>query len=138
MSISHGELNLEPEDLYNDLKRELSFYEFATENTKKALRKLNSLSIPVWRPNDYKAEMFKSEQQMSKLQEHLSQIKNKIEVVDQRKQAKNRKKFAEAAHKKHVKSRQMKVAEKKSAVHRSKKARPGKWRRQRKKSKGNN
>ena len=105
-SIAHGTLDLSHDDVENDFKRELAFYNIALENSRKAIEKLNSREVPVWRPADYKVEMLKNDRQMDKVQGNLSKIKQKIELVEKRKQAKNRKTFSEVAHKKHVQAKQ--------------------------------
>ncbi|XP_042300714.1 probable rRNA-processing protein EBP2, partial [Sceloporus undulatus] len=54
----------DPED---DFKREMSFYHQAQASVLEALPRLHQLKIPTRRPDDYFAEMAKSDQQMQKV-----------------------------------------------------------------------
>jgi len=127
LSTVEGDPGLNSEDLSNDFKRELAIYNLTLQNAQKSLQTLKELQIPIWRPNDFKAEMFKSDQHMKKVENNLTQAKKKIELVEKRKQATHKKKFIQAAHQKHVKAKQQRQAAKSS----KKNKRPGKWKRQR-------
>lgn len=47
LSIQDMSIELTPEDLQNDFKRELVFYEIALENAKKALDKLKEMGMSI-------------------------------------------------------------------------------------------
>lgn len=57
----------EPVDVENDLARELAFYTQALESAKEAYEKLTERGVPVLRPNDYYAEMVKTDDHMLKV-----------------------------------------------------------------------
>lgn len=78
------------------------------------IEKIIKANIPVWRPNDYKAETFKDDQPMKKVEKYLGDIKKKMTVVERRKDSGNKKKFGNEAHKRHVKVKQLKNAENKA------------------------
>lgn len=51
----------------NDFQRELSFYRQAQATVLEALPRLHSLAMPTRRPEDYFAQMIKSDQHMQKV-----------------------------------------------------------------------
>ena len=51
----------------DDLSRELSFYQQALAAVEVARQKITSLGLPFTRPNDYFAEMVKSDEQMMRV-----------------------------------------------------------------------
>lgn len=114
LSITKGEISLNSEDLEKDFDRELKFYENTLNNSTTMVNKLLENNIPVWRPSDYKAETLKNDQHMARIQKNLEDLKKKFEVVEKRKQAKSNKKFGNEAHKRHVRSKQLKKSEEKS------------------------
>jgi hypothetical protein len=57
--------------------REVVIYNQTLENVKKALRILKQENVRVIRPNDYYAEMVKSDQQVRRVGERLEQEKKK-------------------------------------------------------------
>lgn len=121
LSIVKGSLDMETVSLEDDFNREVKFYAVALENAKEMIEKLTKKGIPVWRPNDFKAETFKTDYHMQKVQKHLQEIQQKLESVEKRKDAKNKKKFSNEAHKRHVKAKQSRLKENKA-----KKVRKGK------------
>ena len=113
-SLINGDLLIDPQQLDDDFNRELKIYGNSLENTKTMIEKIIKANIPVWRPNDYKAETFKDDQHMKKVEKYLEGIKKKKTVVERRKDLKNKKKFGNEAHKRHVKVKQLKNAENKA------------------------
>lgn len=89
-------------DVEDEFKRELSFYNTALSATQIALSKLSSLSVPIWRPDDYLTDMLKTDWQMGSVKQNLIEQKKRLEVVQARRQMKKTKKFSETAHKKDV------------------------------------
>ncbi|KAF8787198.1 putative rRNA-processing protein EBP2 like protein [Argiope bruennichi] len=63
----------------HDFKREMLFYNQALEGVTKAFKKLKKMGIPTKRPDDYFAEMAKSDAHMLKVREKLL---NKQMVVE--------------------------------------------------------
>ncbi|CAG9324005.1 unnamed protein product [Blepharisma stoltei] len=127
LAIKDQEIDLSMDDLQNDFKRELVFYNTALENAKTGIKQLGELNIPIWRPSDFRAEMFKTDEHMKKVQNNLIQAKKRIEIVEKRKEAVHKKKFSNNAHKKHVEAKQRQAIENSK---KKKKMRPGKNRRQ--------
>lgn len=58
-------------DIYDDIKRELAFYEQALSAVKDARKKFKTLNVPFKRPLDYYAEMVKSDEHMDRLKSKL-------------------------------------------------------------------
>ena len=71
-SITSSE-KVEPQikDIYDDTERELAFYKQALDATTEGRAKLLKLKVPFTRPQDYFAEMVKSD-------EHMDKLKNKL------------------------------------------------------------
>lgn len=62
---------LNAEDMNDDLKKELHFYEQALEAAKIAKDKIINAGIPFSRPDDYFAEMVKSDDHMKRVKQRL-------------------------------------------------------------------
>lgn len=58
---------IELEDVHDDLKRELAFYQQALEAANIGREKVKAAGIPFTRPDDYFAEMVKSDEHMEKV-----------------------------------------------------------------------
>ena len=54
-------------DVNDDLTRETFFYERALESANECVRRLKDLGVPVRRPDDYYAEMVKSDEHMKRV-----------------------------------------------------------------------
>jgi len=80
------------EDVHDDLQREMAFYTVSVAAVKEAHSKLDQLGISYKRPNDYFAEMLKSDSHMSKLKTKLLEEKQRIEKIEERKQQREQKK----------------------------------------------
>ena len=63
--------DLTAQDMTDDLKKELHFYEQALDAVKAAKEKIISAGIPFTRPDDYFAEMVKSDDHMQKVKQRL-------------------------------------------------------------------
>lgn len=59
------------EDSQNDFKRELTFYRQAQGAVLECIPRLKKMNIPTKRPDDYFAEMAKSDEHMKKIREKL-------------------------------------------------------------------
>ena len=67
-----GEAGVEgPEDINDDLARETHFYEQALSSANVAIKKLKDLGIAVKRPDDFYAEMVKSDEHMKRVRAEL-------------------------------------------------------------------
>lgn len=114
LAVTQGDVSINLSDIDEDFNRELKLYGNALDNSKSAIEKLIQLNVPVWRPKDYKAEMYKSESQMKKIEKHVEDIKKRMEVVEKRRGVKNSKKFSNEAHKRHVRAKQLRMGEQKA------------------------
>jgi rRNA-processing protein EBP2 len=84
------------EDVDDDLNRELQFYAQSLGAVKEAKRKLKAEGTPFARPNDYFAEMVKSEEHMGRVRQRLvDDAAGKKAATDARKQ-RDLKKFGKA------------------------------------------
>lgn len=83
-------------DVEDDLNRELAFYKQSLDAVKEARAKLKKEGVPFSRPNDYFAEMVKSEEQMGKVkQKMVDEAARKKASSDARRQ-RDLKKFGKA------------------------------------------
>ncbi|XP_061488621.1 probable rRNA-processing protein EBP2 isoform X2 [Rhineura floridana] len=80
----------DPED---DFKREMSFYHQAQASVLEALPRLHQLKIPTRRPDDYFAEMAKSDQQMQKIRQKLKSKQEAMEKSERAKQLRALRKY---------------------------------------------
>nr|XP_056700528.1 probable rRNA-processing protein EBP2 [Euleptes europaea] len=81
---------VDPED---DFKREMSFYHQAQASVLEALPRLHRLKIPTRRPDDYFAEMAKSDQQMQKIRQKLKSKQEAMEKSERAKQLRALRKY---------------------------------------------
>ncbi|KAK9914111.1 hypothetical protein M0R45_037907 [Rubus argutus] len=72
----------QPVDVNDDLTRELAFYTQALNGTRMAFEKLQSMGLPFLRPEDYYAEMVKSDSHMEKNQKLKERAKQKKESIE--------------------------------------------------------
>jgi len=79
-------------DLNDDFKREMHFYHQAQMAAREALNRLASLGIPTERPEDYFAEMVKSDSHMQKVRKKLLEKKDKMILSDKAKKQRQLKK----------------------------------------------
>ena len=81
-------------DVHDDFNRELSFYQQAQSGVLESYRKLKSMDVAIERPDDYFAEMLKSEAHMHRIREKLVTQEKKEEMREKaRKDRENRKKI---------------------------------------------
>jgi hypothetical protein len=76
-----------------DIIKEVNFYNKTLANTKKALLKLKEEGVKIFRPKDFYAEMFKSDEQMEKVKVVLERKKGKIQEVEKKKEVRMNKRF---------------------------------------------
>jgi len=74
-------------DVNDDLNRELAFYKQCLDSAKEARVLLKKEGVPFSRPNDYFAEMVKSDEHMGKIKQKMTdEAANKKAAADARKQ----------------------------------------------------
>ena len=71
-------------------------YNLTRENVKKGMEILVQSSIPISRPDDFFAEMLKSDTQMAKVKSRLMSQQQKIQSFEEKKQRLENKKFHKA------------------------------------------
>ncbi|XP_051175398.1 probable rRNA-processing protein EBP2 homolog [Leptopilina boulardi] len=96
----------------NDFRRETQFYRQAQGAVIEAVTRLKKLNVPIIRPDDYFAEMVKSDEHMQKVRENLMkkqfEVQRSEKVRQMRAQSKvNKHMQIEATLKKHAEKRQM-------------------------------
>lgn len=72
-------------DIHDDLKREVAFYDNAMEAVRIARVQCEDAGIPFTRPEDFFAEMVKSDDHMAKIKDRLIFETKKMEAVERRK-----------------------------------------------------
>ncbi|XP_017328629.1 probable rRNA-processing protein EBP2 [Ictalurus punctatus] len=77
----------------DDFQREMYFYRQAQASVLKALPKLKKLQIPTKRPEDYFAEMAKSDQHMQKIRKKLIQKQMAMEKSEKAKKLREQRKY---------------------------------------------
>jgi len=87
-----------PLDIHDDLKREVAFYNAALEAVNLARTKFRKGGIPFARPDDFFAEMVKTDEHMASVKDRLIFENKKIEAVAQRKSNKEQKLRAKESH----------------------------------------
>ncbi|KAL8136914.1 hypothetical protein V2J09_002915, partial [Rumex salicifolius] len=113
-------------DVNDDLARELAFYTQALEGTRQAFGKLHSMGVPFLRPEDYYAEMVKSDNHMVKVKSKLLYEKKQIEEAEERRKSRESKRIAKEVQ---AEKQKEKVKDKKQQIEAVKK-----WRKQRQQS----
>lgn len=77
----------------DDFERELLFYRQAQVSAKEALQRLRDLEVPTNRPEDYFAEMIKSDAHMQKIRQKILKKKESIEKSEKAKKQRTLKKY---------------------------------------------
>jgi rRNA-processing protein EBP2 len=114
------------ESVDDDLTRETFFYERALESANVAVKKLKKLGVPVKRPDDYYAEMVKSDEHMKRVRSELMYEQQQLEVRDERRKTREAKRYGKQVQAEKVKQRTLAKKEQIKDL--------DKWRSQRKKS----
>lgn len=97
MDVVPGAIPLEGAEVHDDLKREVAFYDLALAAVLKARTKFKEVDIPFARPDDFYAEMVKTDDHMGKVKDRLIYESKKIEAFEQRKNNKEHKLRAKEA-----------------------------------------
>mmetsp|Transcript_16993 Transcript_16993/g.40545 ORF Transcript_16993/g.40545 Transcript_16993/m.40545 type:complete len:289 (-) Transcript_16993:18-884(-) len=114
------------DEVEDDLQRELAFYNQALEAAKEAVANFQDSSINWRRPDDYYAEMVKSDEHMLRVKEQLNFETEKIEAAEQRRKQREAKRFQKQMQ---AERNKQKAQEKKRSMEEV-----TKWRKQRQKS----
>ena len=77
----------------DDIDREIQFYNQAVTSAKEGFKQLHTLGIAIHRPDDYFAEMVKSDEHMAKIRNKLVQSRKVIEEREKRRQRKEQQKI---------------------------------------------
>lgn len=99
-----------PVDVHDDLKREVAFYNAALEATHDARTRCRDAEVPFDRPDDFFAEMVKTDDHMAKVKDRLIFETKKMDAFERRKSNKEIKHRAKEArsHRAEVKARSKK------------------------------
>ncbi|KAI8909955.1 eukaryotic rRNA processing protein EBP2-domain-containing protein [Powellomyces hirtus] len=117
-------LDLEPADVHDDLKRELAFYKQALFAATEGRKRIRAAGVPFSRPDDFFAEMVKSDEHMAKVRQRLLDEAASIQAAERARKQRDLKKFgkkvqqeklAERAKTKKSEMEKVKVARKKHA-----------------------
>jgi len=102
-----------PGSIQDDFKREMMFYCQAQIAAKEALSKLRNLGVPTERPEDYFAEMLKTDAHMQKVRSKLLERKQGMEKSEKAKKQRQLKKIGKKVQQEVLQKRQ---AEKKKML----------------------
>ena len=120
-----GNANMPPiVDINDDLARETSFYERALASAEVAVSKLKALGVSVRRPDDFYAEMVKSDEHMKRVRAELIFEQTSMETKDERRKAREQKRYGKQVQAEKLKERTL---QKKDSIKSL-----DKWRKQRK------
>ena len=126
MTLS-GEKNApHPEDINDDLARETHFYEQALATANAAIRKLKDLGVATRRPDDFYAEMVKSDEHMKRVRAELIFEQTSLETREERRKAREQKRYGKQVQAEKLKERTLQKKESIKSL--------DKWRKQRKRS----
>ncbi|POM57374.1 RRNA-processing protein EBP2, partial [Phytophthora palmivora] len=87
-------VSLELESVHDDLKREVAFYNNTLAMVRVAKNRLKKEGVAYKRPDDYFAEMLKSDAHMAKVKDKLIYEQKKITAVEERKKSQAHRKVA--------------------------------------------
>eukprot|EP00903_Cladosiphon_okamuranus_P009880 g9385.t1 len=93
-TLTISDIPLELEDVHDDLKREVSFYNHALEAVKRGRSKLVAANVPYKRPEDFLCEMVKTDAHMDKIKDKLIFEQQKMDAFEQRKARQEQRKYA--------------------------------------------
>ncbi|CAN0096491.1 unnamed protein product [Ectocarpus sp. 4 AP-2014] len=93
-TLTVSDVPLELEDVHDDLKREVSFYNNALEAVKRGRSLLVAANVPYKRPEDFLCEMVKTDAHMDKIKDKLIFEQQKMDAFEQRKARQEQRKYA--------------------------------------------
>ncbi len=83
-------------NVHDDIKREIAFYNMTRENVMKGMQILVQAKIPISRPDDFFAEMLKTDEHMGKVKSRLLQQQQKVNTFEEKKSRMDNKRFHKA------------------------------------------
>ena len=92
-------------DINDDLQRETSFYERALASAEVAVSRLKALGVATRRPDDFYAEMVKSDEHMKRVRAELIFEQTKQETTDERRKAREQKRYGKQVQAEKIKER---------------------------------
>lgn len=124
--VSHvGRVSLEVklgEQAKDEFARESAFVEQALDTAQECYEHLEELNVPYKRPDDYYAEMLKTDTHMANIRRHLLAQQKRIEVVEERKKKRDSKKYGREVQQEKERSRDERKRAQMDSLH--------KWRKQ--------
>ncbi|XP_002166032.1 probable rRNA-processing protein EBP2 isoform X1 [Hydra vulgaris] len=108
-------------EIEDDFKREMLFYCQAQHAAKEALEKLRNMGVPTERPEDYFAEMVKSDTHMQKIRQKLVARKESMEKSEKAKKQRQFKKIGKKIQQEVLQKRQQEKKKMLNAVDQFKK-----------------
>jgi len=109
-------------DVHNDFQREMTFYRQAQATVLEVLPRLQSMGVPTKRPQDYYAQMAKTDDHMQKIREKLVSKQLADERLEKVKKLREMKKFGKKVQ---IEVQQKRQKEKKDMLDQVKKFRKG-------------
>ncbi|XP_071536890.1 probable rRNA-processing protein EBP2 homolog [Panulirus ornatus] len=123
MKLQNKRFSLENDPVHNDFKREMTFYRQAQEAVMEGFKCLKKLNLPTTRPDDYFAEMAKSDDLMQKVRRRLMQKQIGKQISERVKKIREIKKYGKKVQ---VEVELQKQKEKREMLEKIKKFRKGK------------
>lgn len=117
------DIALADDPIHNDFKREMLFYRQAQATVLESLSRLKSMNLPTKRPDDYFAQMMKTDDHMQRIRTKLAQKQEEEERVDKVRKLRELKKFGKQVQ---IEVQQKRQKEKKDMLDQVKKFRKGK------------
>ena len=111
-------------DVNDDLARETHFYERALRSAEVAIKNLKEIGVAVKRPDDFYAEMVKSDEHMKRVRAELIFEQTSQETREERRKAREQKRYGKQVQAEKIKERTLKKKESIKNL--------DKWRKQRK------
>ncbi|ORX54708.1 Ebp2-domain-containing protein [Piromyces finnis] len=87
------DLGIDDKTVHDDLKRELAFYEQGLAAALEGRKKYKELNKPFSRPDDYFAEMVKTDEQMSKIRQNMIEESESIKNAEAAKRQRDLRKY---------------------------------------------
>lgn len=104
------------DDIHNDFKRELIFYRQAQATALTGIQRLHKLGIPTKRPEDYYAQMAKTDDHMKLVREKLQQKQVSMERSEKAKKLRELRKYGKKVQQEVLQKRQKEKKEMLDAV----------------------
>lgn len=116
-------LPLDDDPVHNDFKREMLFYRQAQATVIESLSRLKNMGVPTKRPDDYFAQMMKTDDHMQKIRTKLAQKQDEEERREKVRKLRDLKKFGKQVQ---IEVQQKRQKEKRDMLEQVKKFRKGK------------